>query len=363
MQEGRDAPQAQGAYLEVRHASKRFGSFQALNDVSFQIGAGEFVCFLGPSGCGKTTLLRCIAGLETLSAGSVHQAGREITSLPPSSRDYGIVFQSYALFPNLSVSDNIAFGLVSQKRRPVEVAARVSELLDLVGLSGEESKYPGQLSGGQQQRVALARALAPSPGLLLLDEPLSALDAKVRGRLRREIKRLQRQVGITTIMVTHDQEEALTMADRILVMRDGRVEQIGTPDQIYDQPLSPFVADFIGTTNLLQAQVLGPSRVRCGALELDADTAGLPAGCAVVCAIRPEHVGVTLEAETGPLGTVAEVERLGGFVRVIVHADTHPPEIALDLPEGDARLALLQPGRRVGLELPPQKLRLFAAQA
>ena len=375
MQEGREAPTVQPAHLEVRHASKRFGSFQALDDVSFEIAAGEFVCFLGPSGCGKTTLLRCIAGLETLSAGRVHQGGREITHLPTSARDYGIVFQSYALFPNLTVGDNIGFGLISQRRPAGEVAARVRELLQLVGLAGEEAKYPGQLSGGQQQRVALARALAPSPGLLLLDEPLSALDAKVRGRLRREIKRLQRQVGVTTIMVTHDQEEALTMADRILVMRQGRVEQIGTPDQVYDEPQSPFVADFIGTTNLLQASVTPSGILRCGALELGLESAikaaGWPPGTRVECAIRPEHVGVVVQeaqeaqegqgAHLGPTlsATVSEMERLGGLLRVIVRTGTDPAELALDLPEGDPRLALLQPGRVVQLHLPPDKMRLF----
>ena len=365
MQQGREAPPNQPAYLEVRHASKRFGSFQALDDVSFEIAAGEFVCFLGPSGCGKTTLLRCIAGLETLSAGRVHQGGREITHLPPSARDYGIVFQSYALFPNLTVGDNIAFGLISQRRPAGEIAARVGELLQLVGLAGEEAKYPG-LSGGQQQRVALARALAPAPGLLLLDEPLSALDAKVRGRLRREIKRLQRQVGITTIMVTHDQEEALTMADRILVMRQGRVEQMGTPDQVYDEPQSPFVADFIGSTNLLQASVTPAGTLRCGALELALEPAvrarGWPPGTRVECAIRPEHVGVVTDAaQPGPTlpATVSEMERLGGFLRVIVRADTDPAELALDLPEGDPRLAELKPGRAVQLQLPVDKMRLF----
>ena len=373
MREGREAPPVEQAYLEVRHASKRFGAFQALDDVSFRMAAGEFVCFLGPSGCGKTTLLRCIAGLETLSAGQVHQAGREITGLPPSARDYGIVFQSYALFPNLTVSDNIAFGLISRKRPGSEVAARVRELLQLVGLAGEEAKYPGQLSGGQQQRVALARALAPSPGLLLLDEPLSALDAKVRGRLRREIKRLQRQVGITTIMVTHDQEEALTMADRILVMRQGRVEQIGTPDEVYDRPQSPFVADFIGATNLLQATVAQPGRLRSGALEFDADTGRWQPGTRVECAIRPEHVALLPQddASTGGAGaaapgptvaaTVSESERLGGFVRVVARADTDPPELVLDLPEGDPRLAGLQPGLALRLQLPLDKIRLFAA--
>jgi iron(III) transport system ATP-binding protein len=354
------------AYLLVTGASKRFGSFTALDEVSFHIEPGEFVCFLGPSGCGKTTMLRCIAGLESLSGGRIVQAGRDITGLPPAARDFGIVFQSYALFPNLSVRDNIAFGLVSLGRRTDEVARRVNELLELVGLPGEAARYPGQLSGGQQQRVALARALAPSPGLLLLDEPLSALDAKVRLRLRREIKRLQRQVGVTTIMVTHDQEEALTMADRILVMRQGRVEQIGTPAQVYDEPASPFVADFIGATNLLNATVVDMGKAHCGGVELLLPAHGHASGASIVCAIRPEHAQIkepgTAAAEPGTTlqARVQEIERLGSFSRVHLLAGTDPAEISMDLREGQATLALLAPGNEVSLRLPARHLRTFA---
>src|SRR6187455_931149 len=209
-------------YLRLAGIRKSFGTFQALSDIDLTIEQGEFVCFLGPSGCGKTTLLRIIAGLETQSAGTIEQAGRDISRLPPAERDYGIVFQSYALFPNLSVADNVAYGLVNRKRPAAEVRARVAELVRLVGLPGSEAKFPAQLSGGQQQRIALARAIATSPGLLLLDEPLSALDALERVRLRQEIRSLQRKLGVTTIMVTHDQEEALAVADRIVVMNEGR---------------------------------------------------------------------------------------------------------------------------------------------
>ena len=360
------------AYLQVHAATKRFGGFTALDAVSFHIEPGEFVCFLGPSGCGKTTLLRCIAGLETLSGGQVVQAGRDITSLPPAARDFGIVFQSYALFPNLTVSDNVGFGLRSQRQPVAQVESRVTELLALVGLAGESHKYPGQLSGGQQQRVALARALAPSPGLLLLDEPLSALDAKVRLRLRREIKRLQRQVGVTTIMVTHDQEEALTMADRILVMRQGRVEQIGTPAQVYDEPASPFVADFIGATNLLNATVDPEGQALSGQLRWPVEEAAYPPGTALTCAIRPEHVRLQ-PASTSPPGAhldgvepaallqaqVQEIERLGSFSRVHCSAGTNPADIALDLREGDASEPSLAPGRTVTLRLPLRHLRVF----
>ncbi len=223
-------------YLRLTDIHKQFGGFTALRDVSLDITKGEFVCFLGPSGCGKTTLLRIIAGLESQSAGRIEQNGRDISALPPAERDYGIVFQSYALFPNLTVADNVAYGLVNRKLPRAEIRARVAELLKLVGLPGSEGKYPAQLSGGQQQRIALARALATSPGLLLLDEPLSALDAIVRVHLRQEIRGLQRKLGVTTIMVTHDQEEALSVADRIVVMNQGVIEQVGTPMRGLSRP-------------------------------------------------------------------------------------------------------------------------------
>ncbi|RPH75210.1 MAG: ATP-binding cassette domain-containing protein, partial [Candidatus Rokuibacteriota bacterium] len=241
------------AAVELEGIAKTFGAVTALRDVSLTVRDGEFVCFLGPSGCGKTTLLRIIAGLERQEAGIVRMAGRDVSRLPPSQRNYGIVFQSYALFPNLTVARNIAYGLEARRAARREVEARVNELLELVDLPRHKLRYPAQLSGGEQQRVALARALAPSPSLLLLDEPLSALDARVRLALRQEMKALQRRLGITTIMVTHDQEEALTMADRIVVMNHGVVEQIGTPAQIYGEPSSLFVARFVGRMNLLEA--------------------------------------------------------------------------------------------------------------
>ena len=212
--------------LRIRDLSKRFGQFTALKDISLDVKQGDFVCFLGPSGCGKTTLLRAIAGLDPQDEGMIEIGGRDVSHLPPAARDFGIVFQSYALFPNLSVAANVGYGLVNRRRARVD-RARVAELLTLVGLPEQGKKYPVQLSGGQQQRVALARALATSPGLLLLDEPLSALDARVRLRLRDEIKALQRRLGVTTVMVTHDQEEALAMADCIVVMNQGVIEQVG----------------------------------------------------------------------------------------------------------------------------------------
>ena len=261
-----EGQQAKGeAYLRISALTKMFGPFTALKDVSLEIYEGEFVCFLGPSGCGKTTLLRAIAGLDIQTTGRVEQAGQDISALPPSERDFGIVFQSYALFPNMSVNKNIAYGLENRKTSKADIRHRVEELLELVGLPEQGDKYPAQLSGGQQQRIALARAIAVSPGLLLLDEPLSALDAKVRVHLRHEVKDLQRRLGITTVMVTHDQEEGLTMADRIVVMDHGKIEQIGTPLEIYREPRTSFVADFIGTMNFVAGTVSGPASVRLGA--------------------------------------------------------------------------------------------------
>ena len=280
------------SFLKLEGIEKRFGTFTALKGVDLQIDQGEFVCFLGPSGCGKTTLLRIIAGLEPQSAGRIEQAGRDISRLPPSARDYGIVFQSYALFPNLTVADNVAYGLVNRRMPKAQIRQRVEELVRLVGLPGSEGKYPSQLSGGQQQRIALARALATSPGLLLLDEPLSALDAIVRVHLRQEIRSLQRKLGVTTIMVTHDQEEALSVADRIVVMNHGVLEQVGTPEQVYREPASPFVADFVGRVNVLPARVEGVGRLRIGASVFEASAAApsIPTGAEIKVYLRPEDV-------------------------------------------------------------------------
>ena len=249
-------------------SARASASFEALTGVALEVSRGELMVFLGPSGCGKTTLLRIIAGLETQDTGTIVQDGRDISRLPAIKRDYGIVFQSYALFPNLTIFDNVAYGLVNRRQGRGAIAARVAELLALVGLPDRGAKYPGQLSGGQQQRIALARALATSPGLLLLDEPLSALDALERVRLRGEIRALQQRLGVTTIMVTHDQEEALSMADRIVVMNHGRIEQVGTPREIYETPATPFVADFVGKVNVLPAVAEGGGRFRVGGLSL-----------------------------------------------------------------------------------------------
>ena len=312
-------------YLHIENLSKLFGSFTALENISLDIYEGEFVCFLGPSGCGKTTLLRAIAGLDIQTYGVVTQAGQDISALPPAERDFGIVFQSYALFPNLTVKKNIAYGLENRKLKRAAIEKRVHELLDLVGLPEQSRKYPAQLSGGQQQRIALARAIATSPGLLLLDEPLSALDAKVRTHLRHEIKALQRRLGVTTIMVTHDQEEALTMADRIVVMNHGVIEQVGTPLEIYRDPATPFVADFIGTMNFLNGIVSGPNSVRLGTVELACEAHGLASGTAVTAAVRPENIVVHEgddEPDNGFPVQVGWMEFLGSFFRAKLKSET-----------------------------------------
>src|SRR5438477_5950640 len=287
-------PAESPAAVELVGVAKKFGSVVALGDISLVVHDGEFVCFLGPSGCGKTTLLRIIAGLERQNVGVIRMRGRDVSGLPPSQRNYGIVFQSYALFPNLTVARNISYGLETRKVDRARIAVRVDELLDLIHLPAHKHRYPAQLSGGEQQRVALARALAPSPSLLLLDEPLSALDARVRLALRHEIKDLQRRLGITTIMVTHDQEEALTMADRIVVMNHGVVEQIGTPLDTYMEPASLFVARFVGRMNVLPAVASErPGWARVGRLELRHRAgAARPAGTRLALAIRPEELRV-----------------------------------------------------------------------
>ena len=303
-------------YLEVRDLGKRFGETPVLNGVSFGVAKGEFVCFLGPSGCGKTTLLLCLAGLEQASSGQVLKQGVDIGGLPPSRRDVGIVFQSYALFPNLTVADNVAFGLVSQRKPAAEIRRTVADLIALLSLQGHEHKFPSQLSGGQQQRVALARSLALSPSLLLLDEPLSALDAQVRTRLRGELRELQTRLGLTTLMVTHDQEEAQSLSDRIVLMNQGRIEQMGTPWALYNQPASAFVADFVGTANLHRGVAQGGG-VDVQGMTIPCDVAAWTAGQSLHVLVRPEDVqlSATRTERSVGLAVVAQVEHLGPVVR------------------------------------------------
>ncbi len=310
-------------FLSIQNVRKSFGQTTVVTEFNLDVGRGEFVSFLGPSGCGKTTMLRMVAGFEEPSAGRITIGGRDVTNLKPNQRDIGMVFQAYALFPNLTVAQNIAFGLKVAGRPRAEIDARVAEMLGIIKLAEFGARYPYQLSGGQQQRVALARALAPSPKLLLLDEPLSALDAKVRISLREEIRAIQKRLGITTIFVTHDQEEALSMSDRVVVMYGGRAEQTGTPFEIYNRPASRFVASFVGTLNILEGRVAnGPS----GSVEVDGQVIELgrplsgEAGRPISLALRPEAVslGDAAGREQGLSGTIGDVHFLGSVLRVRV---------------------------------------------
>lgn len=351
-------------FLRVVDIGKRFGDVVALKDVSLSMNHGEFVCFLGPSGCGKTTLLRVIAGLESQDVGRVEREGRDISSSPVAQRDFGIVFQSYALFPNLTVADNVAYGLSRRRLGAAGVRARVAELLDMVGLPGIGGRYPGQLSGGQQQRVALARALAPAPGLLLLDEPLSALDARVRVRLRHQIKALQRRLGVTTIMVTHDQEEALTLADRIAVMNQGVIEQVGTPLEIYRRPASRFVGDFVGMMNVLDAEAVGPV-ARIGARELHLANGATVSGPAHLC-IRPEDVVVRGVGTATPNAIPVHIEALeftGPFFRATLRLEDGGTSLMADLSANAVSDLGIKVGQVITVALPSDRLRLYPRES
>jgi iron(III) transport system ATP-binding protein len=351
-------------FLELTGIRKEFGAFVALKGISLGVHPGELLCFLGPSGCGKTTLLRIIAGLEVQSAGRIVQAGRDISRLPPMDRDYGIVFQSYALFPNLSVAENVAYGLVNRKVARAQRDARVQELLALVGMPDSAAKFPSQLSGGQQQRVAVARALATSPGLLLLDEPLSALDARVRVRLRGEIRALQQRLGITTILVTHDQEEALSMADRIVVMKDGDIEQIATPDEVYLHPATPFVADFVGKTNLLPGMASRERHIDVGAHQFGCELREGLVGKAVRVFFRPEDVLVRGVSETTPNSASARVEKvefLGAFSRLTFRVNGIEQPLFADLSGNDMSEFKVKVGDTLAVAIPPDRIRVFEA--
>ena len=316
------------ASLRAEHIIKKFGKQTALNDVSFEIEDGEFVCVLGPSGCGKSTLLRVIAGLEDIESGKVEIGGRDVTGEPPSARNFGIVFQSYALFPNMTAEENVAYGLWNKRLSREEIASRVSGALEMVGLTEQRKMYPQQLSGGQQQRVAIARAIVLKPEFLLLDEPLSALDAKVRVKLRRELRHIQQKLGITTIMVTHDQEEALSLADRVIVMNNSVIEQIDTPQNVYESPSSPFVADFVGTVNFVGG--------RRGA-------------------IRPESLRLRGEASEDSIpGRICDIEFRGSFYRVGV--ETADGEYTADVPAQQCANMPLRFGALVYLDIPAEKV-------
>ena len=367
----------QSSFLKITDLWKAFGSFIALKEISLDVNESEFVCFLGPSGCGKTTLLRAIAGLDLQSRGRIEQGGTDISNLPTSQRDFGIVFQSYALFPNLTIEKNIAFGLENVGKSKTEIAARVSELLELVGLPDQGKKYPAQLSGGQQQRIALARAIATEPGLLLLDEPLSALDAKVRVLLRHEIKELQRKLGVTTIMVTHDQEEGLAMADRIVVMNHGVIEQVGTPMEVYRDPSSLFVADFIGEMNQLPAVAAEKDKVEISGFKLTCSPHSFSPGQKVIATVRPEDVILHGKGARSPGGedsikepencitvSVAEMEFLGSFWRARLSGE-QLGEISIEsnFSINAVRRMNLEPGKELVIEIPSDRLKLFPSQA
>ena len=354
------------SYLQVRNLTKNFGKFTALKNISLDVTENEFICFLGPSGCGKTTLLRAIAGLDIQTYGSIHQGGKDISSLPPSERDFGIVFQSYALFPNLTIARNVAIGLENLGIHTKQIKDRVDELLKMVGLMEQSKKYPSQLSGGQQQRVALARAMATSPGLLLLDEPLSALDAKVRSHLRHEIKKLQRKLAVTTIMVTHDQEEALTMADRIVVMDNGTIEQIGTPEEIYITPKTKFVANFVGTTNFLPSVIISKNSFKFGEIVMTCETGDLNAGSLVTIAIRPEDINARDVKDTDKNVIQTEVrhlEFLGSFCRAkLGHGDLKDTTIVVDFSKSITRLLNIDLGSKLKVSLPPKFIRIYLGE-
>jgi putative spermidine/putrescine transport system ATP-binding protein len=310
--------------LELNRLVKKFGNTAVVDRVDLTVDRGEFITLLGPSGCGKTTILRMIAGFEYPNGGSIVLAGNEITHLSPNRRNVGMVFQAYALFPNMNVADNIGFGLKVKGMPRAKREQRVGEMLSLIGLAGYEKRFPFELSGGQQQRVALARALAPSPGMLLLDEPLSALDAKIRVSLRQQIREIQRELGITTIFVTHDQEEALSISDRIVVMNAGRVEQVGPPYEIYNRPATKFVATFVGQLNTLSAIVADAARKT---VSIDGQVVTLPAlpatarpGDPVALTMRPEAVSLLNGTARDIVldGRVADVSFLGSVIRLRV---------------------------------------------
>jgi spermidine/putrescine transport system ATP-binding protein len=346
--------------VELVEVSKRFGDLLAVDGIDLELSAGEFFTLLGPSGCGKTTTLRMIAGFEQPSEGSIRIEGTDVAGLPPHRRPTNTVFQSYALFPHMSVEDNVAFGLRRKHVPKQEIGQRVAAELERVGLAAEAKRRPAQLSGGQQQRVALARALVNLPKVLLLDEPLGALDLKLRKGLQIELKQIQREVGITFVYVTHDQEEALTMSDRTAVMNRGRVEQIGTPEDVYERPATTFVAGFIGVSNLMPATVAGPDEVRLDqGTTVKARTNGLDAGERCYAVVRPEKLQIEpLEPSGTPspdgaprvegvvessvyLGTATQVVvGLGGAVRMTVLVPNASEAERQRLPGGGARVAL-----------------------
>jgi spermidine/putrescine transport system ATP-binding protein len=339
------------ADVRLEHVTKRFDEVAAVDDVSLEIPRGSFFALLGPSGCGKTTSLRMIGGFEEPSAGTIFLGDRDVTWLPPYKRDVNTVFQSYALFPHLSITDNVAFGLKRKGVKGAELSERVAEALELVALTGYERRKPRQLSGGQQQRVALARALVNRPRVLLLDEPLGALDMKLRKQMQLELKGIQHEVGITFVHVTHDQEEAMTMADKIAVMHNGRIEQLGTPTELYETPRTAFVAGFLGISNLLRGTVEGDGVVRLtdGTVVRSRAAAGLSGEISI--GIRPEKVRLGTQEENHLAGEVRESAYIGVSTQYVVA--TRAGAITLYVQNAEAGAPSVQPGDQVTLSWSP----------
>ncbi len=351
------------AYLELQNVSKLFGAVAAVKDFNLAVEKGAFVSLLGPSGCGKTTTLRMIAGFEMPDAGALTLDGMDITSVPPNKRGTGMVFQAYALFPNMNVRDNVAFGLEVTGHPKQEIDERVREMLALVRLDDTAKRFPHQLSGGQQQRIALARALAIRPRVLLLDEPLSALDAVVRVALRGEIRRIQLELGITTVYVTHDQEEALSISDRVVVMNQGLIEQTGSPEEIYRQPQTRFVAAFIGTANQLNGVVVDRTQVRFGEILLRAPVpSGLNESSKAVVLVRPESIAIHAAAPTDAHnvleGTIQTITFLGPITRVGV--DVGGTRVVADMAASNR--AAFTHTQHVWLSFPPDACQVMANQ-
>ena len=359
--------------IELRHIHKYFaGSIVAVEDVDLFVDDGEFIVLLGPSGCGKTTTLRMIAGFEKPSSGQILFGGRDVTYMPTRQREVGMVFQNYALFPNMTVAENVAFGLKQRRMSGKALADRVEEMLDLAQLDDRRDQYPAELSGGQQQRVALIRALAISPRLLLMDEPLGALDLKLRETMQIELKQIQRQLGITTVLVTHDQQEAMSLADRIVVMQDGRMRQLGSPEELYNQPNSRFVAEFVGQNNLLSGVVRdvdgGGLSIRMGEGNTAFDLVAAPdkqgswrPGDHVTVGLRPEHLTVSMSGEdlapNRVAGKVAERRFLGNFV----HYHIELPWKQTVIVECPTRLSQHEPGSDILVHFEPEHCRPLAA--
>lgn len=347
------------AYLQIRNVSRNFSGHLAVDNVSIDIEQGEFVSLLGPSGSGKTTLLRMVAGFEHPDTGQILVENDDITGVPPQKRNIGMVFQSYALFPNMTAGENVAFGLSIRRTPPHVIKERVEALLAMVNLQSKINNYPHQLSGGEQQRVALARALAPQPRVLLLDEPLSALDARIRLSLRMEIRRIQRTLNITTLYVTHDQEEALTLSDRIMVFNSGKAEQIGTPQDIYDKPRSDFVSQFVGSVNQLRCDVIDPTTGQCRIGKQDIFVDSLPSDCqrdeSLRLWIRPERIQFNPTSPNANVvsGVITDVIFLGA--RTGLRIDLGGQEIVADSPRDPFR-SLPSVGERLTCQIPRSML-------